>query len=332
MIRYLRQQQVDKQKWDNCVAASNEGVMCMLSWYLDIVSPGWHALVDEEGSIYASVLPLTGTNKLGFSRLGSPHFCQQLGLASVNPETNITLLGQFLKEVTKRYRFIHNYKFLTENSAALEHLTATFHLKPRHTRYLALDKPYPEIYKGYNHDRKMNLKRARRAGLVMTESGDIEPMLDFFKKHVAHKVVGGVEEPTYQMLRDLFSNMLSRGLCRLLYTSKDGKLNAGCLFAKYKNKISYTFNAADEVGRVANGRTLMLDEMIRQHAASAYTLDFESPAIEQIDAFYASFGSEKAQYYALNYNNLPLPIRLIRDLRIYAYRTLSPNKGIAEEA
>lgn len=331
MIHYLRHHQINKQKWDACVEASEEGVICVLSWYLDIVSPNWHALVDEEADLYVTVMPLTGTSKMGFARLGSPHFCQQLGIISIKPNTNISMAEQFLKETVKRFRFVHNYKFITENTHALAQLSSGLQLSPRHTRYLSLSRPYHDIYRGYNRDRKMNLKRAKRAGLTMAESDDIEPMLDFFKAHVAHKVVGGVAEPTYQMLRDLYSKIKAYGLGKLFYTSIDGKLNAGCLFTKYKGKISYTFNAADTIGRVSNGRTLILDEIIRQHAESAYAFDFESPAIEQIDQFYASFGAKQVQYYALHHNALPLPIRLIRDLRIQAYRTFSLNKGIAEE-
>lgn len=331
MIHYLHHHQIDKQKWDACVEASEEGVICVLSWYLDIVSPGWHALVDVRGEEYALVMPLSSTTKMGFARLGSPHFCQQLGIVSAKPNLHTEVVEQLLKETTSRFRFVHNYKFITENTATLAQLTEEFQLYPRNTRYLSLSRSYPEIYQGYNRDRKMNLKRAKRAGLTITESDDIEPMLDFFKEHVAHKVVGGVAEPTYQMLRDLFSKMKAHGLGRLFYTSIDGKLNAGCLFTKYNGKISYTFNAADTTGRISNGRTLMLDEVIRQNAGSACTFDFESPAIDQIDQFYASFGAKQVQYYALHHNHLPLPIRIIRNLRIQAYRALNLGKGVAEE-
>lgn len=331
MIHYLRHHQIDKLKWDACIEASKEGVICVLSWYLDIVSPNWHALVDKENDVYISVMPLTGSSKMGFARLGSPHFCQQLGIISARPNMNTSIIEQFLKETIKRFRFVHNYKFITDNTDALEQLSTKFHLSSRHTRYLDLNSTYDNLYKGYNRDRKMNLKRAKRAGLSMTESDDIEPMLDFFKAHVAHKVVGGVAEPTYQMLRDLYLKMRTHGLVKLFYTSKDGVLNAGCLFTIYKGKISYTFNAADLTGRTLNGRTLILDEVIRQHAGSAYVFDFESPAIEQIDQFYASFGAEQVKYFALHHNALPLPVRLVRDIRIQVYHALKLNKGIAEE-
>ncbi|TXK52804.1 GNAT family N-acetyltransferase [Pontibacter qinzhouensis] len=331
MIRYLRHHQLDKAQWDACIEASEEGVLCALSWYLDIVSPGWHALVEEENGRYLTVMPLPGSSKMGFSRLGPSYYCQQLGIMSVKPGGADAVAAAFLAETTRHFRFIHNYKFVTENTQALLQLRPQYQLQPRHTRYLLLDKPYAELYRGYNRDRKMNLKRAKRAGLVIAESEDIEPMISFFKEHVEHKVVGGVAEPTYQMLRDIFAKMREHRMGQLFYSSIDGKLNAGCLFANYKGTVSYTFNAADEVGRVTNGRTLMLDEVIRQYASSGFTFDFESPAIEQIDQFYASFGAKQVQYLALHQNKLPLPVRLIRDLRMKLYRALKPNRGVAEE-
>lgn len=329
MIRYLRHEQIDKTKWDACITASADNMVYALSWFLDVVAPGWQALVEEQAGEYVTVMPLPGTQKMGFPYLSQPYHTHQLGIFTTG-QSCPGVREKMLELATGRYKFIHSYRFNKSDTASLEQLQEKYDLVARYTRYLKLDKPYPELYKNYTRDRKMNLKRAQRANLSMFESDDIEPLIEHFKKHIEHKVVGGVAESTYQMLRDLFRVMQERGVAQLIYTTSGGEVNAGCLFFKYNNVISYAFNSADEEGRVANGRTLVLDEIIRQHAGTAYTLDFESPMIEQIEHFYASFGAHRVKYFALRHNALPLYVKIIRNLRMKVYRTFFAS-GVAEE-
>ncbi|WP_266203788.1 GNAT family N-acetyltransferase [Pontibacter kalidii] len=329
MIRYLRHEQIDKTKWDACITASADNMVYALSWFLDVVAPGWQAFIEEQEGAYVTVMPLPGTLKMSFPYLSQPYHTHQLGVFTT-ARSREGVREQMLELTIKRYKFIHSYRFNRSDTACLEQLQDKYELVGRYTRYLKLDKPYPELYKAYTRDRKMNLKRARRANLRMFESDDIEPLIQHFKKHIEHKVVGGVSEHTYQLLRDLYQVMKERGVAQLIYTTAGGEVNAGCLFFKYNNVISYAFNSADSEGRVANGRTLVLDEVIRQHAGTDYTLDFESPMIEQIEHFYASFGAHRVKYFALRHNALPLYVKIIRNIRMKVYRTFFAS-GVAEE-
>ncbi|AKD02960.1 GNAT family N-acetyltransferase [Pontibacter korlensis] len=329
MIQYLKHTQINKNKWDTCITASADNMVYALSWFLDVVAPEWQALVEEKEGNYVTVMPLPGIIKMGFPYLGQPFHTHQLGIFTT-PQSSSGIRGKMLEMAVKRYKFIYNYRFNTGDTAHLEKLQDQYELVARYTRYLKLDKPYPELYKAYTRDRKMNLKRAKRANLRMFESDDIEPLIQHFKVHIEHKVVGGVSESTYQMLRDLFRVMKEKGTAQLIYTTAGDEVNAGCLFFKYNNVISYAFNSADSEGRVTNGRTMVLDEIIRQYAGTDYTLDFESPMIEQIEHFYASFGAHRVKYFALRHNALPFYVKLIRNIRMKVYRTFF-SSGVAEE-
>ncbi|WP_299761066.1 GNAT family N-acetyltransferase [uncultured Pontibacter sp.] len=329
MIRYLRHEQIDKTKWDACITASADNMVYALSWFLDVVAPNWQALVEEQEGRYTTAMPLPGILKMGFPYLSQPYHTHQLGVFTTS-QSSSSIQVKMLELIVERYKFVHNYRFNMNDTAQLEKLQSKYELVGRYTRYLKLNKPYPELYKAYTRDRKMNLKRAKRANLSMFESDDIEPLIQHFKIHIERKVVGGVAESTYQMLRDLFQVMKDRGVAQLIYTTSGGEVNAGCLFFKYNNVISYAFNSADSEGRVANGRTLVLDEIIRQYAGTEYTLDFESPMIEQIEHFYASFGAHRVKYFALRHNALPFYVKVIRNIRMKVYRTFFAT-GVAEE-
>ena len=100
MIQYLQHNQINLKKWDTTIAEC--GNIYAYSWYLDIVHPGWDALVEDD---YQSVMPLTGGKKFGVNYLFQPYFAQQLGVFSkqpLSPEKTET----FLKAIPSKYRFV----------------------------------------------------------------------------------------------------------------------------------------------------------------------------------------------------------------------------------
>ena len=59
MINYLTNEQIDKSRWDDCVAHAVNGNVYAFSWYLDIVHPGWEALVEMIDGNYVTIMPIS---------------------------------------------------------------------------------------------------------------------------------------------------------------------------------------------------------------------------------------------------------------------------------
>ena len=57
---FLKHDKIDKVKWDNCISRSVNGHIYARSWYLNIVSPDWDALIEGD---YEAVMPLTWKRK-----------------------------------------------------------------------------------------------------------------------------------------------------------------------------------------------------------------------------------------------------------------------------
>ena len=85
MIYYMTHEQIDKNLWDWCIALAPNGNVYAWSWYLDVVYPGWEALVEIKGGKYVTVMPITNKKKYGINYLCQPFFTQQLGVFSVDP-------------------------------------------------------------------------------------------------------------------------------------------------------------------------------------------------------------------------------------------------------
>jgi hypothetical protein len=323
LLRYLSNSQINYPQWDACVAASPQAIVYGLSWYLDVVSPGWAGLVEEEQGRYLAVMPLPEARKIGIPYLRQPFFAQQLGLFSVRAPADP---AGALQQVLQHYSLISKYSFNTGNQnlawPAHPHLLG----QQQFTHHLDLSPPYETLCRQYSRDRKLNLARARKAGLQVVESEDIQPLIALFKSDAAARITGGAAEESYQLLQDLFRQLQERKLATLYYTrTADGEWDAGCLFVRYAQTIIYLFNAASVAGRRRNGRTLLIDRVIRQYAGQPYILDFESPAaVAPIIRVYQGFGAQAVSFYTIRYNRLPAPVRWVKQARQLFYQKVLP--------
>ena len=324
-IRYLRYHDIDLTQWDAVVEQSRQRQVYAMSWYLSAVSPGWDAVVElGADGVYIAVMPLPWRRKLGIRYIKQPLFCQQLGIYSLTETIAEATYMAFVQEVCERFRFVAGYNFNTANQ-----LPAAVPSNQTLTLYLSLNKEYGQLYQGYTRDRKLNLNRALKAGLAIEESTDIEPLIQFFREETADRIYGGVAAEAYSQLRQLYRVLRQKGIARLCYTTdSQGRKNSGCLFVIWGGHIVYLFNAAPQHGRKQNGRTLLIDHMIREYAGQEMVFDFESPGEAEADIlhFYRSFGPETKPIPVLQYNRLPKGIRFIREVRM---RLVRKRRGLA---
>ena len=71
MIKFVTHNEIDKRRWDECIANAINGNIYVWSWYLDIIHPRWDALIDGD---YERVMPIAGKQKIGISYLFQPFF------------------------------------------------------------------------------------------------------------------------------------------------------------------------------------------------------------------------------------------------------------------
>ena len=85
-IRYVTYQQIDKAKWDACIASVDNGSIYAYSFYLDTMAKHWDALILND---YEAVMPLTWNKKYGIAYLYQPFFTASLGIFSSEPNATI---------------------------------------------------------------------------------------------------------------------------------------------------------------------------------------------------------------------------------------------------
>ena len=131
----------------------------------------WDALVLED---YRAVMPLPWRSRAGIRYLYQPAFNQQTGIFSAEPVTP-ALVGAFLTQINRRYRFAEIYLNYGNQHPSLE----------RRTNFiLPLDTPYEQLAGRYKKDLVRNLRTIIRPGHTYAGDFDLHAALRDFQKRI----------------------------------------------------------------------------------------------------------------------------------------------------
>ncbi len=299
MIRYLRHEEIDTQRWDDCISRSVNGMIYAMSWYLDLVNDRWEALVQND---YECVMPLTPGLKLGISYLFQPRFTQQLGVFS---RTHLTekLVLEFIDNIPHHYRFIE-INLNTHNKLNCSHPDFT----PWLTHELDLIAPYEQLAAGYSKNLKRNLKKANKAGLTVMENSKPENIISIFRENKGREL-SNLTDKDYDLLRRLVYVMIYKKMAAVLAVfDETNNLRAGAFFVYSGRKAIFFFSGTDSHGRELRAMPLLIDHFIRAHAGTHLTLDFEGSNDPDLARFYRSFGATPVNYLHYRHSKLPFPL------------------------
>ncbi len=298
-IRYLHHREIDYNRWDESVSAASNSRMYALSWYLDRAVDRWDALVWGD---YRYVMPLPYKKRLGLKYIFQPWFCQQLGIFPAPSEKIATL---FFQEVASHFR----YADLSLNAGNRPFTSETFHFMPRKNFLLPLFTTYASLSAHYAVNTRRNINKAKKNRLFVTEGIPAEHYLDFFHKH--QPIPMGSRN--FDRLKNLVAYMQYRGFGKTMgvYTTGN-ELCATALICRWKGRILYLNPVSDATGKKTGAMFYLMDHLIRTHAASNVTIDFEGSMVPGIARFFHGFGASPESYHLMHYNQLPQIIRWIK--------------------
>ncbi len=310
MIKYLTNNEIDKERWDECIKNAVNGIVYANSWYLDIVADNWNALVENN---YERVFPLITGYKWGIPYLYQPVFSQQLGVFS---QTILTeeVVAKFLDAIPSQF------KFAEINLNSLNKLHPGKYKSVEWINHeLDLINAYEKTLNGFSTNLKRKIKKAEKSGISLLTNVKPEEIIRIFKENKG-KEISNLKEGDYLKLRRLAYMGIYKGLIQTygVYTTKN-ELCAGAIFIKSKRKTIFLFSGLTVEGRELNAMALLISSFIKDHSQHHITLDFEGSNDPQLARFYKSFGSLTCTYPHLIINNLPIllkwAVRLIKYLR-----------------
>ena len=296
MIIYLKHDEIERVRWDESVTHSLNRKVYAFSWYLDIVSPGWEALVSED---YASVFPLTPGRKAGLSYLFQPFFAQQLGLFSSVP-IDPSMEKQFLESVPARFRYIDIH--LTPEFVPV---SSNVTLIERHDHELNLSGTYDEIRAGYSQNTLRNIRKATGSGVNTGSNIRTEELVKLFMGNFGEKE-GKLKDVHYERMEHLMKASLEQGFGSIRAAfDEQGLLSSSAFFLRDGNRIYFLFAASAPSARENGSMFRLIDSFIKENSDSALILDFEGGNDANLGRFYKSFGAREITYHRLIWNRLP---------------------------
>ena len=293
MIHYLEHNAIDKAKWDALIAEC--GNIYAYSWYLDIVHPGWEALVEDD---YQTVMPLTGGKKFGVNYLFQPFFVQQLGVFSkaLTPETT----EAFMEAIPSRYRFAEIR--LNEGNAFAEDIQG---VEYHRNVLLDLNQEYNAIRSNYHQNTKRNLAKAESNNLQLVETVIPYHVVALFRDNRG-ALLDKWGDAEYGVLTHLAKVAQKRNAAFMLGVSEKGvgQLICAAIFMKTKDRITFLFSGLTEEGKQRQAMTYLLDQVIQQYARQPITFDFEGSDDDNLARFYLGFGGKETKYPSYCFNRL----------------------------
>jgi len=301
MIKYFRNQEIDRRKWDECIQNSFNGIIYAYSWYLDIVCKQWDALIEDD---YQRVFPLTLNKKFQISYLYQPFFTQQLGLFSrslLTPE----IVDNFLNAIPSKFKLIEiNLNIFNKTS------NGEFKIKENLTHELDLINPYENLYKEYSSNTKRNIKKAVDSGINIKKNVNPESIIDIFRDNRGKEIDTFKKSDYFNLKRLIYSCIFNDKASIWGAFNKQNVLCAGIFFVVSNKKVIFLFSATNQEAKDTGAMSLLIDSFIRENAQRELTLDFEGSNDPDLARFYKSFGSKKCTYLQVIKNEFPSFVQL----------------------
>lgn len=295
MIKFVKNKDIDKQKWDKLISNSFNGFIYASSSHLDLVCKTWNALILDD---YEAVMPLPEKSKFGVKYAMQPMFSQQLGLIfrKVPEDKNIE---EFITELRNNYRyFALNLNFYND-------LEIKINNAEKINQVLDLNNSYENIKASYSKSTKRNLSN------IETEKFELkvnlikpDEFIEFYQANLPNKKLDIHTELARNLVQHYSKN--EQGNIYSVHDKSTNNLLACVLILSYNKRHIYLLPVSSIKGKEKRAMFLLIDSFIKNNAETNYLLDFEGSNIEGVQRFYKGFGAFNQNYIHIYYKPFSL--------------------------
>lgn len=282
--RYLRNKNIDRERWDEAVARNPTALPYGLCWWLDAVTDhSWDGLIADD---YRLVMPLPRSRSLGpVTQIKRPPFTQQCGPFGDYRTDDLTGLLNVLP------RLIVSFELSLAHRVVGEALPEGFLARERNNSVLDISGTYTDVHAGFA---KPLRRRLRKNGPGELSFCPPEHIISLYAQSAGQRA--GLKKLHYRRVEALMRAALDReaGICCRL-DDEDGFQAAG-FFPYYRGRLINTFAASTALGYKKNGMARLLVALIKQCRGPGHVLDFEGSDIPGVAGFFKSFGPENRNY------------------------------------
>jgi hypothetical protein len=301
MIVYHKNHEIDREQWDNCVRNSPGVKPYAFSWYLDIMAPGWEALVDDD---YDSVFPIPCSEKFGVKYVATPVFLQQVGAFSPDKPSENSVI-EFLDYLPDFYK-------LVDLSISQNVVYDGYKITERVNYELDLSKHYDKLWENFSTHCKRNVEASSRKKPELVDNVKPEELIDLFILNRG-KEIKGIKVYDYQRLKNLMDFCLKNKKGRIIGVRGTRRRPLfGMFVVETPGSKVMLFVVNTPQSREKRMGYYVVNELVREFATTKTVLDFAGSSIPDIASFMASFGSVINPFYRIYRNRLLWPVRMLK--------------------
>lgn len=294
-IRALKQQDIDRQKWDACIANAQQSLPYAYTWYLDAVAENWDGLVYGN---YEAVMPLVWLRKYGVPCMYQPYYCQQLGVFSTH-KLSIALRTAFLNMAASSFPYIDANLNAGHNVDAIH-----FGLAEKKNLLIELNKPYTELRKAFADNHKRNIGKAEKAGLMLDEETSMPAFKQFYVASINRQQHTWFNAKAEALFHRLMDALVLHGEANIYTAKLNGEILAAIVLVPHGQRMISIINTSNDAGKGKGASHFVHAKLIEKHADTANIIDFEGSSIPSIARFYQGFGAQPEVFYQWRTNIL----------------------------
>ena len=288
-IQYLKNEEINFVKWDNCINNAYNGCIYAFSWYLNIICEDWDAIIKDDYSVVMPVLyRKTGPFRYSCNSIFSP----RLGVFSTEILKE-EIVNAFLEKLSTLYSvFSINLNKYNKVKASL------FNQKPKVVYECDLIETYENLRNKYHPDINVALEKAGKHKISVIKNVKPNDFLNLItKKHVL--ISYQIKKDDLINLRRIIAFVYRHGIGEIYvaYNSYN-ELCAACLFLKSNRKSNLIFSAITQEGIQQHAMYYLIDHYIKKHAGQTLTLNFENISVPDKEKFCKGFGA--GAYFYVN--------------------------------
>ncbi len=287
MINYLKNCEIDKQKWDRCIQQSPNGNIAVNSWYLDIIAENWDALVLND---YSAVMPLIFNRKWGIYYLYQPMFIQQSGVFGTVTLSN-EIIKEFINAIPRKFKLVEiSFNYL--NALPAKHKGTVI----KNNYILELLSGANALARNYSKNTIRNIKKAEKEKLEAYYRFSPQMLIENFKETRGQKTL--IKPNYYKRFSHLMHTCVKNEYGEMIVaTTQTNEEVAGIFFTVYRNKITLLMMASGEYGRQSGAAAFLVNQLITRFSGYDFVLDFEGGSDPGMQQFYAGFGAQAQPYF-----------------------------------
>jgi hypothetical protein len=298
---------IDSDAWDKFISENTSGIIYFKSWYLDVVAPGWSAIISKKDQKWCAVMPVYIQSKGFFKYSIQPQFSRYLGIlfsaeiSKSDKKFSIykTITNEIINLIPENIS-LFDYNFHKDFSYFLPFQWKSYSVKIKISHFIPL-KTF-DIY-SISSSIKNHLKKAETIGLKLEKSHDIEPLISL---SIGRRIMNNTAALIF---RKLWAEISRFNAGSIIYAKdEEGNIHGGAAIVYDGETASLIHSLVDSKLKRSGANSLLLFEII-----SKLKIDkiykyfyFEGSMHENVEAFILGFRPEIITYYSISKNKIPL--------------------------